>query len=485
MATLAQAYWRKLHDLVCGKDCNHASSPEQQRISAALAAEEFEGLRLAIGLRFVAIAVVAVLLWSELGLRMLLGLAPWLCALGLSGYLQLLLRQPPIDRRWMHWLFPLLDMGLIAGAIAMRNPFDLHPLPAPLMLNFDTVLYFALFLALSALGQSVRAVVITALAAAAAWLAASLYIANLPGVLFDTEPRAQFINLPVAEKLSFILDPWRVPLTDIIRRVTLILLLGAVLAVAALRGRRLMARQVEAERARRNLARHFSPHVAAELATMDETLGAVRKLDAAVLFADLVGFTQLSEELTPEQTIHLLREVHGRLAQAVFENEGTLDKYLGDGIMASFGTPKPGPRDASSALLAARAMLRAMEHLNRQRRLLRQPPLELAIGLHFGPVTLGNIGDENRLEYALIGETVNVSHRLEQMTRALNARLCLSEAFVAKLNEETRGDINGIRDLVPLRAQAIRGLRDRMAVWMLPRGTAEADEAVEATPTIH
>ncbi|MFN4165297.1 MAG: adenylate/guanylate cyclase domain-containing protein, partial [Ferrovibrio sp.] len=239
-------------------------------------------------------------------------------------------------------------------------------------------------------------------------------------------------------------------------------------------------------RARRNLSRHFSPHIAEQIEQMDDAIGQVKSLNAAVLFADLVGFTQIADDHTPEQTVTILREVHQRLGRAVHENSGTLDKYLGDGIMASFGTPQAGQRDASSALLAARAMLREMDLLNRQRALLRQVPLHLAVGIHFGPLTLGNIGDESRVEFALIGETVNVAHRLEQMTRSLNAQLCLSQAFVDKLVEETRGDMGAVRDMVTLKPQPIRGLRDRMVLWILPRLPlgSEAD-APEAAPTIH
>jgi adenylate cyclase len=209
---------------------------------------------------------------------------------------------------------------------------------------------------------------------------------------------------------------------------------------------------------------------------MDDALGQVKRLDAAVLFADLVGFTQISDDHTPEQTIAILRDVHQRLARAVFEHNGTLDKYLGDGIMASFGTPEPGPRDATAALLAARAMLREMEQLNRQRMLLRQVPLTLAIGIHHGPLTLGNIGDENRVEYALIGETVNVAHRLEQMTRMLNTQICVSQAFIDRLRDETGGAADALGDLVALQPQSIRGLRDRMVVWIQQK-TAAAEAA--------
>ncbi len=486
--------WQRMHDKICGPGCKQLIDAEQRRLSAAFAAEEYEGLRLAITLRFVAIAIVAVLITLEMGWPMAINYYPWLLALALSGYIQLLVRQPAVDRGWMHWLFPMIDMAMLGAAIVLPNPFDPNPLPPPMRLGFDTVMYIPLFLALAALGQSARTVFFTAASGMLTWIAATFYIAMQPGVQTYLMP-GNVAQLSLLERIALLLDPWTLSYADMIRRVVMIGLIGGVLVVAAVRARHLVARQIESERGRRNLARHFSPHMAEELARMDDPLGAVRQLDSVVLFADLVGFTRIGEDMTPTQTIALLREVHRRLAHAVFEQQGTLDKYLGDGIMASFGTPRPGPRDASAALLAARAMQQAIEQLNRQRAPLRQPPLHLAVGLHFGPVTLGNIGDENRVEYALVGETVNVAHRLEQMTRSIGASLCVSDAFVARLREETRGDAGPLRDLVEMRPQTIRGLRERMVVWMLPRDgvtpqPAPAPEAgaqplPEPPPTIH
>jgi adenylate cyclase len=263
-------------------------------------------------------------------------------------------------------------------------------------------------------------------------------------------------------------------------------MIGLLLTVSVTRSRHLAARQVEAERARRNLSRHFSPHIAEQIAQMDDTLGQVRQLDAVVMFADLVGFTRLSDQQPPIETVAMLRDDHGCLARAVSGSRGTLDKYLGDGIMASFGTPDPGPHDASAALQAARTMLREMEVLNDRRREQGLPQLQLAIGLHYGPLTLGNIGDDSRVEYALIGETVNIAHRLEQMTRDLKAQVCFSQAFMDKLSAETRGDSGIVRDMVMLKGQAIRGLRDRMALWILPQaGLIEGIDNLPQQPTIH
>jgi adenylate cyclase len=400
----------------------------------------------------------------------------------LSGYVQWRLRKPGRSRPWMDWFFPFVDMALLVAVVVLPNPFDTYPLPPPMRLGFDTILYVTLLVVLSALGQSARSVIYSTIAAVICWTAGTLYIASLPGVTFITLTD-NILDMPVAERIAYLMDPWNLRLGEFLSRLILVALIGALLAVAVTRARHLVQRAVESERAHRNLSRHFSPHMAEELSRMDDAMGQVKPLKATVLFADLVGFTQLSEKMTPEQTIALLRDFHQRLAAAVFEQRGTLDKYLGDGIMASFGTPRPGDFDASSALQAARAMQRAVDNLNRQRKLLRQPPLQLAIGLHHGPVTLGNIGDENRVEYALIGETVNVAHRLEQLTRPLKARICLSDAFVEQLCAETRGDRAPLRDFQEMRPQAIRGLSERMVVWMLARTEAAEDTpATESLP---
>jgi adenylate cyclase len=482
--------FKRLHDLMHERVCGgwHKVQPDpaaEARLNAAMHQEEYDALRMTLSLRFGVIIVVAVILTVEMGWPLAINYYGYLAAFAFSAYLQLLMRRPDMDRPWMHWLFPFIDMALLVACVVLPNPFDPNPLPPPMQLGFDTILYVALFIVLSALGQSARTVMLTTLAAIVCWSIGVSYILMQPGVSLGVN-MGNITTMPAYDRIAYLLDPWMVRMGEVLPRLILIAMIGGLLAVSVQRARHLVARQVESERARRNLSRHFSPHMAEELSRMDDAMGKVTQLDAVVLFADIVGFTQIADDHTPDQTIGILREVHQRLARAVNDNAGTLDKYLGDGIMASFGTPRPGQRDASAALLAARAMLREMEHLNRQRKMLRQVPLHLAVGIHFGPLTLGNIGDETRVEYALIGETVNVAHRLEQMTRSLNAQLCLSQAFVDKLGEETRGDLGAVRDLVMLKPQPIRGLRDRMVLWILARQAPAAEpDAPEAAPTIH
>ena len=104
-----------------------------------------------------------------------------------------------------------------------------------------------------------------------------------------------------------------------------------------------------------------------ELARTDAPLGQVRRQDVAVLFADIAGFTDASANQPPEDVIALLRDFHGRMAKAVFAHEGTLDKFLGDGLMATFGTPRAGADDARRALGCARDMVVAVADWNRTR----------------------------------------------------------------------------------------------------------------------
>ena len=170
-----------------------------------------------------------------------------------------------------------------------------------------------------------------------------------------------------------------------------------------------------------------------ELSNMDEPLGAARSQKVAILFADVVGFTGLAESQPPEKVLALLREVLKLMATRVFQHEGTLDKHLGDGIMATFGTPRTDGREAENALACARGMLEDMTVLNKLREARGEPPISLGIGVHFGPVVLGDVGDEHRLEVAVVGDAVNVASRFERLTRELGVALVASGELVTAL----------------------------------------------------
>ncbi|MGO4835487.1 adenylate/guanylate cyclase domain-containing protein, partial [Rhizobiaceae sp. 2RAB30] len=204
------------------------------------------------------------------------------------------------------------------------------------------------------------------------------------------------------------------------------------------------------------------------LASDDHDVGAVRTQDVAVLFIDIVGFTEISERSTPQQVMDLLRRYLSLVESVIFEYGGTLDKYLGDGVMATFGTPEPRPTDAANALRAAREIIRRMDGFNRDGAARGDPEIRVSIGVHYGPVILGDVGPSRRLEFAVLGDTVNVASRLESASRELDCRIVASSDIVE--NARRGGTQDGQPLLAGFRSASsvpLRGRRAPVDVWIL------------------
>jgi adenylate cyclase len=154
------------------------------------------------------------------------------------------------------------------------------------------------------------------------------------------------------------------------------------------------------------------------------------------------------------------------MESAVFDHHGTLDKFLGDGLMATFGNPDPGAHDASNALRCGRAMLANIELWNQEREAAGAEPIHVSVGLHYGTVILGDIGSERRLEYAVLGDTVNVASRLEELTRSLGVRMAMSGELAAAIGDETdTGGETLLSNLVNAGPQSVRGRDEPIIVW--------------------
>ena len=154
--------------------------------------------------------------------------------------------------------------------------------------------------------------------------------------------------------------------------------------------------------------------------------------------ASIVGFTRLNERLSPERTFALLRSFQQRSTRVVFQHQGTLDKFLGDGFMATFGALRDEDDAAGRAIACAFELLAEIERWNAKRGARRAERLSIVIGVHFGRVVVGNLGPENRLEFTVVGDVVNVASRLEEATRELACTLVVSDACVrAALREGT------------------------------------------------
>ncbi len=190
------------------------------------------------------------------------------------------------------------------------------------------------------------------------------------------------------------------------------------------------------EMLRETFGRYVSSQVAEEILSGRLELGGELRT-ATVLFSDIRGFTRMSEHLSPEEVVGFLNRYLDIMVDCVFDHGGVLDKFIGDSIMAVFGAPvsKGEAEDARAAVACAVEMSQRLDTLNAERATEDQPPIEIGIGVHTGPLVAGNIGSQKFMEYTVIGDTVNLSSRIEGMTKQLGRRILVSDT-TAKLAGE-------------------------------------------------
>lgn len=422
-----------------------------------------EGLVLAVRARIIALTVIGIMLpflnpsWDVLYYEVLL-----IAMMGV-GWAQM--RIGRVGRSSAELAVLFVDLALATFVLVFPNPFNDGDWPTAMIYRFDNFIYLFVILAAGTMAYSWRTITAIGNWTAAMWLIA----AGCVWWFGKTDP-----ELGAAAEEAFghdpvmfqILNPNNVNFDRRIQEIVVFLIVSVTLAFSIRRFNKLILDNVSLLRERENLSRYFSPNVVEELSRNDEPLKQIRTHDVAVLFVDIVGFTEYAANRTPQEVIETLRGFHGRMEEQVFRHEGTLDKYLGDGLMATFGTPFAGDQDAVQALRCARAMIRSLAEWNQERQAAGEPRIKGSFGLHFGPVVLGDIG-ANRLEFAVIGNTVNVASRVEELTRRLSVELAISEPVRAQVIAESGPDEPSLDGLERQAPQPIRGLDQPVTVWTL------------------
>ncbi|WP_299650408.1 adenylate/guanylate cyclase domain-containing protein [uncultured Tateyamaria sp.] len=438
-----------------GRNDRDDEVPAHRHAQEALARNKREGMDLAVKARIGALSVTAIMLvflnpnWDVIWYLFLL------FCLVLVGLAQRRVGRVGQSRAELGLLF--LDLLLMTLALLVPNPLQNEPVPTALIYNFEVFQYFFIILAAGVLTYSWRTIIAIGNWTTALWLLGTLCVWWF-GRTFPELSDAAVQMFPDNPDLARAFDPNNVNWDLRFQQVVVFVVVAAILAVAVRRYQNLVLDSAEMARERTNLARYFSPTMVEELSTKDEPLGQIRSHDAAVLFVDIVGFTTYANGRPAEEVIETLRAFHARMESEVFAHGGTLDKYLGDGLMATFGTPLPLEDDAARAVACVRAMVDRMDALNADRGTDGLPEIDARFGLHFGPVVLGDIG-ANRLEFAVLGDTVNVASRLEAMTRGLDVRAIVSDAIMV-----AAGGTDGFHRAPD---QTVRGVAKPLPVWVL------------------
>lgn len=384
--------------------------------------------RIIAGLRLLALLVLALVFdvvgVAELGRPTMVPLA---------GFAAITIATPVLVNRlrfgpWVLWLFATLDVALLIHCLAMLA--DETGKPLQLALETPVALLIFVFLAAAAVRHRPFLILYTAGLFVAGWLAIWLWAAYVDGST-------------------------RIPgtLTANLARLVVVGLTAYTLFVSVTRAQRATTTAITEAHMRENLSRYFSPRLVDEIAQSGNAARSFRPQKVAILFVDLRGFTALAERMPADKVADFLNQYRRRIAEPIARHHGTIDKFIGDGAMTIFGVPEPSTDDARNAVLAGLELVAVIDRWCRERLAEGLPPVEIGIGIHYGDVIAGALGDEHQLEYTVVGDAVNTAARIEQLTADLGTPLLVSADVLAAAP--------GLEQDLPLAAPFTRLLRGR------------------------
>jgi adenylate cyclase len=355
------------------------------------------------------------------------------------------LANPTVFRSWAPWVVATLDAGVVLGVMmfgdfAERVSASYTP---------ALVVSWAMFLLLALTAMRLKPALVL-------YLGGLLVVGLATAMVLDTHQAPLGPTDAFGATVEAIFGPGHNAV-----RLSLVALTTLVMAMTVARGRRTLLEAVVAARRSANLARYFPSGLVPLLAEPDvEALKHGRRQQAAILFADIRGFTALSEGLDPRAIAEFLAAFRCRATRAIEAHGGIVDKFVGDNVMGVFGVPIATPGDAANALAAGRALQAEVAAWNEKRRRAGRRLVSIGIGIHYGQVFAGVIEGGERLEFTVIGDAVNTAQRIEELTKTTGWPLLVS----AELLEATRTP-GPSRDCQPLPLRMVRGRKEPLQLF--------------------
>jgi adenylate cyclase len=285
--------------------------------------------------------------------------------------------------------------------------------PAAFYLKAPTFAYFFIFIALRTLSFSPAYVLLAGGTAVLGWLALLLYALGAPGGM-------ELVTHDYVEYMTAA----KILIGGEVDKMVSLLLVSLLLALAVSRSRQLLEHAAAMQASAAQMMRYFPPEVAEQLISADELLkpGQGEAREAAAMFIDLRGFTRLTSRLAPKELIALVGEFQHRAVPIIQHHRGAIITYLGDGIMVTFGAVRPTDTYAADALRCAEALVDGVGRWLVESCARGDCAPDVGIGVDVGTVVCGTIGEEGKLEYAVLGEPVNHAAKLQAHTRQANVR---------------------------------------------------------------
>lgn len=434
-----------------------AHSIKEGVVGAFVEAEQ-EGLRLALKGRFLFLVILAIWFVVSRPLPVAINLLALVGVLGILGLAQAATLGGRHDRAWLRYFFIAFDIMIIAVAMVFAPISTSGEVPQIFAFRSDVFPYFFFILAVAALSLSPGLVLWAGVTIAACWWGVFAWIT------MGMERTVTWNDLPddpsLEQYLAVVFDPDFIGTGSRVQETVALLATALVLSLAVRRARGVVGAFAQAERARLSVEEMFGQYVPEDVARHLVQGGGVlppQEREATVLFVDLEGFTALAERMTPEQVVALLNGYFDAVSVAVSRHGGAVIQFQGDGVLAAFNAPAEDPDHAANALRAASAILKGLDKLDTQGR-----KLKVRIGLCTGPVAVGTVGGGGRQSFTVLGDTVNLTARLEVLNKDYGTTVLLSESTAAAAGAAI--------DLKPIGTVEVRGKSEPVSIFTLASG---------------